>query len=127
MELWSLFSLACPGLLGDRKRFATTWRTPIEKGGDARRGRLLARRIRPFLLRRTKGEVAQDLPPRTEMVERVDLGAAQRDVYESIRLFMHERIRKAIVREGLGALPHRGASGRSSSFGRPAATRACSS
>ncbi len=100
MELWSLFSLACPGLLGDRKHFATTWRTPIEKGGDARRGRLLARRIRPFLLRRTKGEVAQDLPSKTEIVERVDLGATQRDAYESIRLFMHEQIRKAISEKG---------------------------
>ena len=99
-ELWSLFSFACPGLLGDRKYFTTTWRTPIEKGGNAERGRLLARRVRPFLLRRTKGEVAQDLPPKTEIVERAEFGAAQRDVYESIRLFMHERIRKAIVEKG---------------------------
>ncbi len=99
-ELWSLFSFACPGLLGDRKRFGSTWRTPIEKNGDAERGRLLARRVRPFMLRRTKEEVARDLPPKTEMVERIELQPAQRDVYESIRLSMHDRIRKAIAEKG---------------------------
>ena len=99
-ELWSLFSFACPGLLGDRKRFGSTWRTPIEKNGDAERGRLLARRVRPFLLRRTKDEVARDLPPKTEMVERIAFSPAQRDVYESIRLSMHDRIRKAIEDKG---------------------------
>ncbi len=99
-ELWSLFSFACPGLLGERKRFAATWRTPIEKNGDAERGRLLARRVRPFMMRRTKEEVARDLPPKTEMVERIELQPAQRDVYESIRLSMHDRIRKAIAEKG---------------------------
>ncbi len=99
-ELWSLFSFACPGLLGDRKRFTVDWRTPIERGGNAERARLLARRVRPFLMRRTKDEVARDLPPKTEMVERIDLEAAQRDVYESIRLSMHDRIRRAIEDKG---------------------------
>ena len=99
-ELWSLFSFACPGLLGDRKRFTIDWRTPIEKNGNAERARLLARRVRPFLLRRTKEEVARDLPPKTEMVERVAFEPAQRDVYETIRLSMHQRIRKAIEDKG---------------------------
>ena len=99
-ELWSLFSFACPGLLGDRKRFTIDWRTPIEKSGNADRARLLARRVRPFLLRRTKEEVARDLPPKTEMVERVAFEPAQRDVYETIRLSMHARIRKAIEDKG---------------------------
>ena len=56
--------------------------------------------MRPFLLRRTKEEVARDLPPKTEIVERIDLEPAQRDVYESIRLSMHDRIRKAIEDKG---------------------------
>ena len=99
-ELWSLFSFACPGLLGDRRRFTTAWRTPIEKNGDAERGRMLARRVRPFLLRRTKDEVARDLPPKTEMVERIAFAQPQRDVYESIRMSMHDRIRKAIADKG---------------------------
>jgi len=99
-ELWSLFSFACPGLLGDRKHFTTAWRSPIEKAGDAERGRMLARRIRPFMIRRTKEEVARDLPPKTEMVERIELATGQRDVYESIRLSMHERIRTAVAEKG---------------------------
>ena len=99
-ELWSLFAFACPGLLGDRQRFAATWRTPIEKTGDAARSRLLARRVRPFLLRRTKEQVAGDLPPKTEIVERIVLPPGQRDVYEGIRLSMHARIHQAIVDKG---------------------------
>lgn len=99
-ELWSLFSFACPGLLGERRAFARTWRTPIEKHGDAERGRLLARRIKPFLLRRTKEEVARDLPPKTEITEEVEMGEAQRALYESIRLAMHARVREAIAAKG---------------------------
>ena len=99
-ELWSLFSFACPGLLGDRRRFTIDWRTPIEKTGNPERARLLARRVRPFLLRRSKEDVARDLPPKTEMVERIAFDPPQRDVYETIRLSMHQRIRKAIEDKG---------------------------
>lgn len=99
-ELWSLFSFACPGLLGERKTFARTWRTPIEKHGDAERSRLLARRIKPFLLRRTKEQVARDLPPKTEITEEVEMGEAQRALYESIRLAMHAKVREAIAAKG---------------------------
>ncbi len=99
-ELWSLFSVVSPGLLGDLPSFTQSFRTPIEKKGDSERGRLLAKRIKPFLLRRTKDEVARDLPPKTEIVERVEMEPAQRDIYESIRLSMHERVRAAIGSKG---------------------------
>ncbi|KQP82934.1 hypothetical protein ASF57_12470 [Methylobacterium sp. Leaf117] len=99
-ELWSLFAFACPGLLGDRKSFAKVWRGPIEKQGDRERSRLLARRVKPFLLRRTKAEVARELPPKTEIVERIDLQGSQRDVYEGIRLSMHARVSAAIAERG---------------------------
>lgn len=99
-ELWSLFAFACPGLLGDRRSFARSWRGPIEKHGDRERSRLLARRVRPFLLRRTKDEVARDLPTKTVIVERVAMEAAQRDVYDAIRLSMHARVRTAIAERG---------------------------
>ncbi|MBP1178454.1 SNF2-related protein [Methylobacterium sp. PvR107] len=99
-ELWSLFAFACPGLLGDRKTFARVWRNPFEKQGDRERGRLLARRVKPFLLRRTKEEVARELPPKTEIVERIDLHGPQRDVYEAIRMSMHARISAAIAERG---------------------------
>jgi len=58
-ELWAQFDFLLPGFLGDSKRFTTTWRTPIEKHGDRLRRDLLARRVRPFILRRRKEDVAQ--------------------------------------------------------------------
>jgi len=100
-ELWSLFSFLSPGFLGDRQRFNRTWRRPIETEGNEERRRQLARRVRPFLLRRTKAEVLTELPPKTEVVERVEMEPAQRDVYESVRLAMHERVRQAIAAQGL--------------------------
>jgi superfamily II DNA or RNA helicase len=99
-ELWSLFAFACPGLLGDRKGFSRAWRGPIEKRGDRERSRLLARRVKPFLLRRTKEEVARELPPKTEIIERIDLQGPQRDIYEAIRLSMHARVSAAIAERG---------------------------
>ena len=100
-ELWSLFTAVSPGFLGDKAWFTHAFRTPIEKKGDKERARHLARRIKPFLLRRTKEEVASELPPKTEIVERIDMAREQRDLYESIRLAMHEKVRSAIAAKGL--------------------------
>jgi superfamily II DNA or RNA helicase len=100
-EVWSLFAFLSPGFLGDRQSFKRQWRTPIEKRGDADRRRLLARRVRPFLLRRTKTEVATELPPKTEIVEPIEMEVAQRDLYESIRLSMHAKVQAAIAAKGL--------------------------
>jgi len=100
-ELWSLFSVAVPSLFGDRTAFRRQFRTPIEKHADADRQRVLARRVRPFLLRRTKEEVAGELPPKTEMLETIEPQAAQRDLYETIRLAMDQRVREEIARKGL--------------------------
>ncbi len=100
-EIWSQFAFLMPGLLGDRKSFQKRYRTPIEKRGDAVRAAQFSRRLRPFLLRRTKAEVASDLPPKTEVVRRVELDAAQRDLYEAIRLSVHEKVREAIAASGL--------------------------
>jgi SNF2 family DNA or RNA helicase len=57
--------------------------------------------VRPFLLRRTKEEVAQELPPKTEIVEPVELETPQRAVYEAIRVAMHTRVQAAIAERGL--------------------------
>jgi len=100
-ELWSLMSFVNPGFLGERTAFSRGWRTPIEKHGDAGKASVLARRIKPFLLRRTKTEVAADLPARTDIVETIELEGRQRDLYDSIRLSMAEKVRKAIVERGL--------------------------
>ncbi|MDI7066954.1 SNF2-related protein, partial [Klebsiella pneumoniae] len=59
-ELWSQFDFLLPGFLGSQKDFTKRWRNPIEKNGDGVRRALLARRIRPFMLRRRKDEVAKE-------------------------------------------------------------------
>ena len=61
-ELWSIMSFANPGFLGDKAAFSRLWRLPIEKRADKERATALARRVKPFLLRRTKAEVATELP-----------------------------------------------------------------
>ena len=100
-ELWSQFAFLMPGLLADRCSFAKRFRTPIEKGGDdVRRGQLV-RRIRPFILRRTKAEVATELPPKHTILRRVTLAPEQRELYETIRVTMHERVREQVAERSL--------------------------
>lgn len=98
-DLWALFALTSPGLFPSARRFRQEYLTPIEngkvdenlEGGPARERRLLRlrRRIRPFLLRRTKALVADDLPPRQEQDVRVELTSGHRAVYE--RVLQRER------------------------------------
>ena len=102
-DLWTLVDWVNPGLLGDRKHFQTLFRTPIEKHGDAAAQARLNRRMRPFLLRRTKKEVAAELPPRTEILERVDLPKPQQALYETVRSAMDARVREAIGARGFAA------------------------
>lgn len=101
-ELWSLFYFLMPGLLGDARQFRLWFRTPIEKNGDTQRKELLARRVKPFILRRTKNEVAKELPPKTEMTRYIELSGPQRDLYEAIRMSMEKKVREAIAKQGLG-------------------------
>lgn len=100
-ELWSLFDFLAPGFLGSQKGFRTRYRTPIEKHGDVERQALLTRRVRPFLLRRTKAEVVTELPPKTEITESVEMEPPQRAIYDGIRLAMHTRVQAAIAEKGL--------------------------
>jgi superfamily II DNA or RNA helicase len=100
-ELWSLFDFLAPGFLGSQKSFKTRYRTPIEKHGDVERQDLLIRRIRPFMLRRTKEEVITELPPKTEIIEPVEMETNQRAIYEAIRLSMHAKVQAAIAQKGL--------------------------
>jgi len=100
-ELWSQFHFLLPGLLGDEKNFNSQFRHPIERQDDPLRRALLNRRIKPFLLRRTKDNVAKELPPKTEMVRKVELSGAQRDLYETVRLAMDQKVREEIDRKGV--------------------------
>ena len=102
-ELWALFDWLIPGLLGNLKAFRTVFRTPIEKHGDKTAHALLTARIKPFLLRRTKEEVASDLPEKTEITELVPLAGGQRNLYETLRAAMDKRVRDAIRAKGLNS------------------------
>lgn len=90
-ELWSLTSIACPGLLGGRKEFARVFRDPIEKERDAEQLARLRRRLKPFLLRRTKDRVAAELPAKQEQVLELELDSEHRRLYD--RRLQRERFK----------------------------------
>ncbi|MBM7806555.1 superfamily II DNA or RNA helicase [Geodermatophilus bullaregiensis] len=83
MDLWSMLSIVAPGLFPDPKRFTEHYRTPIERGGDPAALETLRRRIRPLVLRRTKEQVAAELPPKQEQVLEVVLDPRHRKVYDT--------------------------------------------
>jgi superfamily II DNA or RNA helicase len=99
-ELWSLFHFLMPGFLGSETEFSKGFRTPIEKSGNGEVRERLARRVRPFMLRRTKGQVVKELPAKTEIIECVEFGDPQRDLYESIRVVMDEKVRELLASQG---------------------------
>ncbi|WP_298746138.1 DEAD/DEAH box helicase [uncultured Serinicoccus sp.] len=82
MDLWSMTSLAAPGLFPRPESFTERYRTPIESGSAPEDLARLRRRIRPFMLRRTKAQVAADLPDKIEQTLAVDLHPAHRRVYD---------------------------------------------
>jgi len=100
-ELWSLFDFLMPGLLGGRKLFTKHFRTPIESHQDTDAQIRLAQRIKPFLLRRRKEDVASDLPPKTEIIKSITLEGEQARLYESIRVTMEQRVQEILRERGL--------------------------
>ena len=88
-----------PGLLGDERTFNSHVRHPIEKGNDLTKKAVLASRIRPFILRRTKQQVATELPEKTVMVQHVELENGQRDLYETVRLALTNEVRDEIAKK----------------------------
>lgn len=92
LELWALVSLAAPGLLGGLKSFKDNYAKPVADGDGVRLQRLKSR-LRPFVLRRTKDQVASDLPAKTEQVLEVELEPAHRKAYD--RRF--QRVRQEIL------------------------------
>ena len=101
-ELWSLMRFLIPGFLGSEEMFNRRFRKPIEKDGDAERNEALKRRVAPLILRRTKDQVAKELPPKTELVHLIELHTSQKDLYETVRATMDKRVRQAIAARGLG-------------------------
>ena len=99
-ELWAQFDFLMPGFLGDVRGFNARWRKPIEENGETLRAELLSQRVRPFILRRRKQDVATELPPRTETILRVQLQGKQRELYEAVRTTADKQVRRALERQG---------------------------
>lgn len=99
-ELWSLMHFLMPGLLGSWTSFTDIFRTPIEKNGNPAKRAALARRVGPLVLRRTKHDVAKELPPKTEIVHTIELSQEQKDLYETVRSTMDKQVRQALAIHG---------------------------
>lgn len=84
-DLYAQLSFAMPGLLGSAKRFADDYSTPIDKFQDSKRAQELQQKIHPFVLRRTKKQVAKELPEKTEMIVYCEMGIEQKRVYDTYK------------------------------------------
>lgn len=100
-ELWSLMRFLLPGFLGSQDTFRSRFQHPIEKDEDEESLDTLKTRLAPLILRRTKDEVASELPPKTILVHPVDLTTEQKDIYETVRATMDKRVREAIAANGI--------------------------
>ncbi len=100
-ELKSLMDFSLVGLLGNHEHFKKYFRQPIEKEGDVTRAEELTQRVAPFLLRRTKEQVMAELPAKTVIEQDVILEKDQRNLYESIRVAMEQRIRDLFAQKGV--------------------------
>jgi superfamily II DNA or RNA helicase len=98
-ELWSLFEFLNPGLLGTSSTFARHSLAASKR--DPAAMELLARGLRPFILRRTKAQVAPELPARTELTLHCELQGMQRELYDELRAHYRATLLQRIERDGL--------------------------
>ncbi len=91
-ELWNLFTFLNPGLLGSFQRFNEKYTIPVTRNNDNERRQQLRRLIQPFILRRRKEEVLEELPPKTEVTLTVELSPPERAFYEALRQHALESI-----------------------------------
>lgn len=102
-ELWSIFGFIMPGFLGTASAFKKDYQSPIEKDNSLERQNILNKRVKPFVIRRTKEKVANELPSKSEIVKYTQFGDKQSKLYESIRVTMEARVREAVLAKGLGS------------------------
>lgn len=100
LDLWSIFDFVMPGYLGSANDFRDRYELPLTRGGDAGIQSRLARRIRPFLLRRLKRDVAKDLPDKIEQVSYCELTDAQRKVYQQFLDAGRKEVLAAVDKNG---------------------------
>jgi SNF2 family DNA or RNA helicase len=100
-ELWSQLSFINPGLVGNLSSFNERFVIPIEKGKDPHKMAQLKAIIKPFVLRRTKDQVARELPPKFEQVKYCNMTDEQADEYEKVKSYYRNEILKSIQELGL--------------------------
>lgn len=101
-DLYAQFNFLNPGLLGSNTHFKKTFSDAIDKNKDTEAAGLLAKIVNPFILRRTKEQVARDLPPKTESILYCEMGETQRKVYDSVKKQYRDYLLEKISGEGIG-------------------------
>ncbi len=99
-ELWNLFRFINPGLLGSQEHFNRRFAFPIENNNDHKSKQQLKRLIHPFILRRLKSDVLNELPPKTEITLQVELGDEEKALYEALRIKAMERLAEPVDNPG---------------------------
>ncbi len=101
LDLWSIFDFLMPGYLGTAKDFRERYEQPIAKEKNAEAQARLARRLRPFMLRRLKREVAADLPAKLEQISFCELTPDQRGVYQQVIEVSRKEVLEAVGAQGI--------------------------
>ncbi|MBW3625246.1 MAG: SNF2 helicase associated domain-containing protein, partial [Armatimonadetes bacterium] len=101
MELWSQFAFLNPGLLGSIDYFREEFGNAIERKGDESTAQFLRKMVYPFILRRTKDQVAPELPPRTERILLTEMEPAQQKLYTKWRDYYRAMLLGVIENEGM--------------------------
>ncbi|KAA3611365.1 MAG: ATP-dependent helicase [Calditrichaeota bacterium] len=101
LELWSQMSFLNPGLLGTLRQFQENFATPIEKTGSTAAAELLQKLIYPFILRRTKSQVASELPPKTESICYTNMTESQEKFYSYWKDYYRATILQEIDKKGI--------------------------
>jgi SNF2 family DNA or RNA helicase len=99
-EIWSIFEFVSPGLLGPLPKFEEKFARPIDQGDSKQAARLRAV-IHPFILRRTKNEVAKDLPPKIESDKIIDMVPEQKGIYMQVLREVRAQIMGEVERVGV--------------------------
>jgi superfamily II DNA or RNA helicase len=99
-EIWSIFDFVSPGLLGPLPKFEERYARPIEQGNSERAARLRSI-IHPFILRRTKMEVAKDLPPKLEVDKIVDMAPDQKAIYLQVLREVRAQVMGEVEKAGM--------------------------
>jgi superfamily II DNA or RNA helicase len=101
LDLWSIFDFLMPGYLGSAQDFRERYELPITREKNVEAQARLARRLKPFILRRLKRDVAKDLPAKIEQVTFCELNDEQRALYQQVMEFSRKEVLEAVGTQGL--------------------------